>query len=483
MNNEPSSTDAGYAYKPPFLTFVLIGINAIIYMMIQYQGGPTYENLLKYGAKENGLIAEGEIGRLFFPMFLHASPAHILFNMFALYQFGRVFEVLAGARNLFVTYVLGGLLGNAMSFALSRSLSVGASSSLFALLFALYVLERHQQKINLETTGIKTKTSLGPIIVINAIITFLIPNIDWASHLGGGIAGGLIGTGLVVKHKLNTRLLSMVKYWRVDPQTLQLRFYQREGFYLALVGILTLLSLIKMPNVGFADRVFGLGVLEASQSHMQGHANSELPRFRNSFDDPVSSVNPDILLQQAMSRLSAGHYESALAMLAVLIRMNEFGLGSPEFASKSTLTLLEQASDAARAQQPFDASLVRALTGDETMIAAQPDYCSKAAHYVRGLGFYSLSGLLYQCAFYEDFGSKKHAQAAITDLWLESRRCEEQVDAPPRDEETNLYQWVRNQRNACVRDLEGFRSHLMELEEMGRLDKDGAVAEKKSIVK
>jgi hypothetical protein len=34
-----------------------------------------------------------------------------------------------------------------------------------------------------------------------------------------------------------------------------------------------------------------------------------------------------------------------------------------------------------------------------------------------------------------------------------------------------------------VRDLEGFRSHLMELEEMGRLDKDGAVAEKKSIVK
>lgn len=189
MNNEPSSTDAGYAYKPPFLTFVLIGINAIIYMMIQFQGGPTYENLLKYGAKENGLIAEGEIGRLFFPMFLHASPAHILFNMFALYQFGRVFEVLAGARNLFVTYVLGGLLGNAMSFALSRSLSVGASSSLFALLFALYVLERHQQKINLETTGIKTKTSLGPIIVINAIITFLIPNIDWASHLGVGSPG------------------------------------------------------------------------------------------------------------------------------------------------------------------------------------------------------------------------------------------------------------------------------------------------------
>lgn len=474
MNTEPTSAEAGFRYKPPFLTFVLIGINSIIYLMIQYQGGPTYENLIKYGAKENGLIAEGEIGRLFFPMFLHASPAHILFNMFALYQFGRVFEVLAGARNLFVTYVLGGLLGNAVSFALSRSLSVGASSSLFALLFALYVFERYQQRINLDSTGIKTKTSLGPVIVINAIITFLIPNIDWASHLGGGVAGALIGTGLVMKHKINVRLISMVKYWRVDPASLRLKFYQREGFYLGMVAALTFLALSKITRVGFADRVFGLGVLDASRSEMEGHSDADLARYRVSFEDVASPANPDILLHQTVSLVAGNHFEASAALLSVLKRMNQAGLGSPEFASQSTLALLEQASDDVSERRPLDASLVQLLINEKTSIAPDPSFCIRAADYVHGLGFYSLSGQLYQCAFYSDFGNKKFAQAAIADLWLEAKRCEEQTKIPAPDDVDDVYRWIHEQHESCLRELELFRSRLIGFERAGRLNKDGA---------
>ncbi|NBO38825.1 rhomboid family intramembrane serine protease [bacterium] len=473
MSTEPSPSEAGVTYKPPFLTFVLIAVNTLIYAMIQFQGGPTYENLVKYGAKENGLIAEGEFGRLFFPMFLHASPAHILFNMFALYQFGRVFEVLAGARNLFVTYVLGGLLGNAMSFALSKSLSVGASSSLFALLFALYVFERYQQKINLETTGIKTRTALGPVIAINAVITFVIPNIDWASHLGGGIAGVLIGTGLIMKHKINVRMMSMVKYWRVDPATLQLRFYQREGFYLGVVAALVLLSLIKVPQVSFADRVFGLGVLDASRSSMEGHADDELTAYRSSFDDPTSPANPETLLQLSLSHLLAGRYDAAVPVLSALRRLNQHGLGSAEFASKSTLALLEQASESALSRRPLDSSLVKLLTGEEHAVAADLSHCQKAADYVHGLGFYAISGLLYECAFFLDVGNKELARAGIADLWLESRRCEEQPISPPHDENVNPYQWTRSQRNACLLELDVFRSQLLRLERQGRLDVHG----------
>lgn len=482
MTNEPTSTDAGVVYKPPIVTFVLIGINVLIYGLIQYQGGPTYENLLKYGAKENGLIAEGEVGRLFFPMFLHASPAHILFNMFALFQFGRIFEFLAGARNVFVTYILGGLLGNAVSFALSRSLSVGASSSLFALLFALYVLERYQQRVTLDSTGVKTKSTLGPVILINALITFLIPNIDWASHLGGGVAGALIGTGLVMKHKINSRLMSMVKYWRVDPETLQIRFYQREGFYLGLICLLTFLIMMKIPSIGFTDRVFGLGVLDASQNLMEGHPESELPRYRTSFEDLNSPVHPDSVLEQSMAVMSAGHYEAAFAMLQVVKKMNLQGLGTPEFASKSTLALIEKAAEAAAAQQPFDPSLIQALTGEVTSVAPRPGFCSKAADYVRGLGFFALSGHLYECAFYLEFGSKKYALAAISDLWTESRRCEEQTQVVPQDDGVSLYQLLKNQRQSCSYDLDKFRMHLFELEAAGLLDKNGAVAQIQSLM-
>jgi rhomboid protease GluP len=480
MNSEPSSADAAVVYRPPFLTFILIGINAFVYLMIQFQGGPTYENLLRYGAKENGLIAEGEIGRLFFPMFMHANPAHILFNMFALYQFGRVFEVLTGARNLFVTYILGGLLGNAASFVLSSSLSVGASSSLFALLFALYVLERYQQKLNLESTGIKTKTALGPVIIINAIITFLIPNIDWASHLGGSIAGVLIGLGIVMKHKMNSRLLGMVKYWRVDPATLQLRFYQREGFYLAAVGILIFSSLFKIPTVSFADRVFGLGVLEASNNPTEGHAEAELPRYRSAFDTPASPVHPETLLQQAMAHLSAGRFDAAEPMFVVLKHMNKSGLGTPEFASQSTLTLLEQAEEAARNREQLDEALTRALTGEQTSVASQPGYCNKAADYARSLGFYSFSGMLYRCAFFTDFGNKKFAQAAIADLWLETSRCEKHLLVTFRTGDSNGFGDFRNQREACSSHLDEFRAQLIQLEGMGYLDKNGAVPEKRT---
>lgn len=463
--------------KPPFITFVLIAVNVLIYILIQYQGGPTYENLIKYGAKENGLIAEGEIGRLFFPMFLHASLAHILLNMFALYQFGRVFEVLTGARNLFVTYVLGGLLGNAFSFTFSRSMSVGASSSLFALLLALYVLERYQQKITVETTGIKTRTSLGPVIVINAIITFIIPNIDWASHLGGAVAGAFVGVGMVMKHRVNVRMMSMVKYWRVDPQTLKLKFFQREGFYLGMIGIFVLLSLLKIPKVAFADRAFGLGVLDASQSTMQGHADTELPGYRNFFDEVNSPANPEVLLHQALSRHAAGKYDSSGPLFSVLLRLNERGLGTPEFASKSTQALLEQALELAVARKPLDPTLVRALTEEERAVAADPAYCQKAADFVHGLGFYSLSGLLYKCSFYDDFGNKELARSSFADMWLESRRCEEQPQPLIENDGSGDRLMSRRMRRVnCFSDIDLFRTELMLNQQMGLLNTRGATA-------
>ncbi len=475
MSNETSSTDAGYEYKPPFLTFVLIGLNVFIYIVIQYQGGPTYENLIQYGAKENGLIAEGELERLFLPMFLHASPAHILFNMFALYQFGRVFEVLTGAKNLFIAYLMGGVLGNSLSFAFTNSLSVGASSSLFALLLALYVLERYQQKINLESTGIKTRTSLGPIILINAVITFLIPNIDWASHLGGGIAGALLGTGLVMKHRVNVRVMSMVKYWRVDPSTLKLKFYQKEGFYLSLLILFVFLAMTRIPRISFSDRVFGLGVLQATKTKIESRDEEELRNFHVTFEQSNSLASPDIMLQQAMAHLASASYEPALLLFQALQRIHSQGLGSAEFRSQSTLTMIERAIDSAMNRQPLDPALVGALSGELTAVAPEPGFCQTVAKVFHGLGFYSISGLLYQCGFYSNFGDKELAQNAMADLWLDAKRCEDQVTEIKNQDEQNVYEWIRSRQRSCSRELNIYKIHLTELEKMGYLDRNGAV--------
>jgi rhomboid protease GluP len=480
MSNETSSTDAGYEYKPPFLTFILIGLNVFIYIMIQYQGGPTYENLIQYGAKENGLIAEGELERLFLPMFLHASPAHILFNMFALYQFGRVFEVLTGAKNLFITYLLGGILGNSLSFAFTDSLSVGASSSLFALLLALYVLERYQQKINLESTGIKTRTSLGPIILINGFITFLIPNIDWASHLGGGIAGALLGTGLVMKHRVNVRVMSMVKYWRVDPSALKLKFYQKEGFYLSLLILFVFLAMTRIPLISFSDRVFGLGVLQATKTKIESRDEADLRNFNITVERTDSPASPDVMLQQAIAHLVSASYEPAVLLLQSLQRIHIQGLGTAEFRSQSTLTMIERAIDAAMNRQPLDPALVRALSGELTAVSPEPGYCEAAAKVFHGIGFHSISGLLFQCAFYAQFGHKEFAKQAMADLWLEAKRCEDQIAQMKAQDEQNVYEWIRSRQRSCSRELNVFKIHLTELEKMGLLDRNGAVSHQTS---
>jgi hypothetical protein len=282
--------------------------------------------------------------------------------------------------------------------------------------------------------------------------------------------------GLVMKHKVNVRMMSMVKYWRVDPQTLKLKFFQREGFYLGTVAVLVLLSLLKIPRVAFADRVFGLGVLDASHSTMQGHPEIDLPSYRSSFDDTNSPANPEAMLHQALAQHVVGRYEVSATMFSVLQRMNQRGMGGPEFASKSTQALLEQASEAALARQPLEPTLVRALLEDDRAVAADPAYCQKSADYVHGLGFYALSGLLYKCAFYEDYGNKDHARAAIADLWQETRRCEDQP--PPLDEQSqeDRISFVRQFRRNCYFEIDLFRTQLLREQEAGRLGSNGANA-------
>jgi rhomboid protease GluP len=67
---EQVSTSPPLIRRSAIATNVLLIINIALYTALEWSGGPTYENLVRYGAKENGLIASGEWYRLFSP---HAS--------------------------------------------------------------------------------------------------------------------------------------------------------------------------------------------------------------------------------------------------------------------------------------------------------------------------------------------------------------------------------------------------------------------------
>ena len=63
----------------------------------------------------NFLVSVGSIGRpwtLLLAEFSHIDPAHLLFNMVALWSFGRAVEAALGPRRLLGLYVMGGVLAS-----------------------------------------------------------------------------------------------------------------------------------------------------------------------------------------------------------------------------------------------------------------------------------------------------------------------------------------------------------------------------------
>jgi rhomboid protease GluP len=173
----------------PIVTFAIIGLTVLVYLgqvASQYMFGQDYFEL--FGLKINELIQQGQYWRLFTPMLLHASILHIGFNMYALYIFGPTLERFYGHWRFLILYVISGFAGNVLSFLLSASASLGASTAIFGLLGAQGVFLYQ----NRELFGKQAQRSLRDVIFIGAINLLLgltTPAIDIWGHIGGLLGG------------------------------------------------------------------------------------------------------------------------------------------------------------------------------------------------------------------------------------------------------------------------------------------------------
>jgi membrane associated rhomboid family serine protease len=130
-------------------------------------------------------IANGEWYRLFTAMFLHYGVLHLLLNMYALWFLGRDIERVLGPLRFVGLYVLAGLGGNVAAYLFSapNSMTAGASTAVFGLMSAIFVLLK---RLNLSVAPIL------PVIVINVIFTFVVSNLSVAGHLGGLAVGAVV---------------------------------------------------------------------------------------------------------------------------------------------------------------------------------------------------------------------------------------------------------------------------------------------------
>lgn len=128
--------------------------------------------------------------RMFTAMFTHSTGFlfHILFNMYALWLFGRNLEQTIGRGTYLTLYLFAGVGGSLgvmfWVYAAPESVNiptVGASGAIFGVLAATLVAFR-AAKVNI--------TSLAVLLAINFGIG-LIPgaSISWQAHLGGMIVG------------------------------------------------------------------------------------------------------------------------------------------------------------------------------------------------------------------------------------------------------------------------------------------------------
>jgi membrane associated rhomboid family serine protease len=130
-------------------------------------------------------VASGEYYRLFTAMFVHYGVLHLAANMWALWVLGRPLEAMFGPIRFLAVYLVCGLGGNVACYLFSpNSHSAGASTAIFGLFAVLFFVFR---KLNISVA------QLVPLLIINLVITFSVPGISRAGHIGGLITGAIVG--------------------------------------------------------------------------------------------------------------------------------------------------------------------------------------------------------------------------------------------------------------------------------------------------
>ena len=185
-------------------TWALLAAIVAVFLVETLLGGSTNsEVLLRMGAKYTPLIAAGEYWRLFTSMFLHIGVMHLAFNGYALFIIGTELERLFGTGRFLSVYLFSGLFGSLVSYALSDSLSAGASGAIFGIIGALaafFLIHRER----LGAWGMRRLGNIALVLVLNLAWGFSQPNrIDNRAHLGGLLAGLALGWALAPRYELD----------------------------------------------------------------------------------------------------------------------------------------------------------------------------------------------------------------------------------------------------------------------------------------
>jgi rhomboid protease GluP len=211
-----------------WVTPTIVAINVAVWLLNVALGvpllSPSGAELLAWGGNR---LAETHLQpwRLFSATVLHAGIIHLAFNMWALWDVGRLAERFYGNAQFFLIYLWSGLFGSLASlfFAGRTAVSVGASGAIFGVVGALLaaIFTKHSR---LPAPLVKpVRNSLLTFVGFSLFLGFTSGVVDNAAHLGGLAAG--FGLALIMAERFDWTL------------------YRRQGLARALIAMVVAAAL------------------------------------------------------------------------------------------------------------------------------------------------------------------------------------------------------------------------------------------------
>ena len=153
-------------------------------------GSPSMAALYLMGMT-GGLAWEcGHYWTLLTATFLHGGMLHIFFNLYWLRILGPATTSVIGPAWFTVIYLLTGVGGFLLSNIYSGVPTIGASCSVFGLMGVLVVYGRRRG----GSFGENLSRQVLSWAIIGFLISFMIPNVNNAGHIGGFVTGMALGS-------------------------------------------------------------------------------------------------------------------------------------------------------------------------------------------------------------------------------------------------------------------------------------------------
>jgi rhomboid protease GluP len=185
------------------VTQAIFGINVAVFVAMSLAvgvtvfGDPAWQALsVRLGANYGPYMMAGQWWRLAASIFIHGGLLHIAFNMWCLWELGRLAESVYGHWTFAAVYLITGMGASLCSVAWHFPIpvsSVGASGAIFGIAGAL-IASFYLGEFSLPRAAIGgTLRSLLIFAGINLFLGGTFAGVDNAAHIGGLLMGLLLG--------------------------------------------------------------------------------------------------------------------------------------------------------------------------------------------------------------------------------------------------------------------------------------------------